>query len=87
MGLEPFICYILFQSTPPRREVTERYVCRPDRRAISIHTSPKGGDILVQILTQQPDISIHTSPKGGDSKNSTDLERRTDFNPHLPEGR
>ena len=36
-----------FQSPPPRREVTTADADGHDRRGISIHTSPKGGDFRV----------------------------------------
>ena len=56
----------IFQSTPPRREVTsaeyEGYWPLP----ISIHTSPKGGDAGSGSGGAWVPISIHTSPKGGD---------------------
>ena len=35
---------VLFQSTPPRREVTDEEVALAGDFEISIHTSPKGGD-------------------------------------------
>ena len=56
----------LFQSTPPRREVTRHPLRRTHRRVISIHTSPKGGDSRCSPFLFQVWISIHTSPKGGD---------------------
>ena len=34
----------LFQSTPPRREVTHEFIYLRRTDVISIHTSPKGGD-------------------------------------------
>ncbi|RYN12398.1 hypothetical protein PG2022B_1698 [Bifidobacterium animalis subsp. animalis] len=55
-----------FQSTPPRREVTEHYASLTNARQISIHTSPKGGDHKGFRSAFACPISIHTSPKGGD---------------------
>ncbi len=58
---------VQFQSTPPRREVTEPLLHDLHLFAISIHTSPKGGDAVdVDKIVKRIDISIHTSPKGGD---------------------
>ncbi len=76
-----------FQSTPPRREVTGPLVESGDGTVISIHTSPKGGDLQAHGLMERSDISIHTSPKGGDSALRGWSSRPENFNPHLPEGR
>ena len=76
-----------FQSTPPRREVTRvGEWCGPHVR-ISIHTSPKGGDIQDDQIQAGHVISIHTSPKGGDRMQSRTRRSSSNFNPHLPEGR
>ena len=56
----------LFQSTPPRREVTPVYLPLLASAVISIHTSPKGGDPFGGGRAHLDMISIHTSPKGGD---------------------
>ena len=57
----------LFQSTPPRREVTTTTEDMLIETAISIHTSPKGGDLEESRHDVGEHISIHTSPKGGDT--------------------
>ena len=54
---------------------------------ISIHTSPKGGDFAAMFPVEDYPISIHTSPKGGDPRWKRPTVDRSNFNPHLPEGR
>ena len=56
----------IFQSTHPRREVTQCRQQACDTINISIHTSPKGGDCAIYAKFRRVSISIHTSPKGGD---------------------
>ena len=58
----------IFQSTPPRREVTPSKLKPNIVNSISIHTSPKGGDEPTRYAHEQYRISIHTSPKGGDQQ-------------------
>ena len=84
---EPSISCTVFQSTPPRREVTIRTTLRESPALISIHTSPKGGDATRHQPDSTPHISIHTSPKGGDACMLLQVRRACYFNPHLPEGR
>ena len=55
-----------FQSTPPRREATVAHAQLHDCGVISIHASPKGGDMSVEMFFVVGAISIHASPKGGD---------------------
>ncbi len=57
---------MVFQSTPPRREVTAGRGRVGQVCVISIHTSPKGGDLRAMPTPSRCLISIHTSPKGGD---------------------
>ena len=54
---------------------------------ISIHTSPKGGDVCPRPEILSSLISIHTSPKGGDAISKWYDNHHFYFNPHLPEGR
>ena len=54
---------------------------------ISIHTSPKGGDLSPRLRQGSWIISIHTSPKGGDGSLIRSWYVLSYFNPHLPEGR
>ncbi len=57
-----------FQSTPPRREATSAARSRTRATRISIHASPKGGDVPPRRQGHARKISIHASPKGGDCK-------------------
>ena len=84
---EPTRKCVQFQSTPPRREVTDAHGSAPAMGVISIHTSPKGGDLFQMPVSLRQLISIHTSPKGGDKRPLLTQKPPHNFNPHLPEGR
>ena len=53
----------LFQSTPPRREVTDADDDGVDDSIISIHTSPKGGDNLALPAAVEVSIFQSTPPR------------------------
>ena len=76
-----------FQSTPPRREATPRLLLTEGEFRISIHASPKGGDLDGARRQTKVFISIHASPKGGDHLHDTRRTAALNFNPRLPEGR
>ena len=56
-----------FQSTPPARGATKRYLLQKAMSVfISIHAPREGGDILFRQLTCLNVISIHAPREGGD---------------------
>ena len=77
----------VFQSTPPRREVTDVDDDGVDDSIISIHTSPKGGDNIHGVHGLIGGISIHTSPKGGDARLLATLQKTSPISIHTsPKG-
>ena len=59
---------VIFQSTPPSREVTVERATTKKATIISIHTSLAGGDISRYCWISLRAISIHTSLAGGDGE-------------------
>ena len=87
MGLVVDPIQRVFQSTPPRREVTQVEATR--KREAEFQSTPPRREVT---LADADDafaggISIHTSPKGGDWLGAAQRGVASDFNPHLPEGR
>ena len=76
-----------FQSTPPRGEATRALLARRALHGISIHASPRGGDMSDHVYFDGSVISIHASPRGGDAHKRSVSRWLTHFNPRLPEGR
>ena len=77
----------IFQSTPPRREVTHAQSDTNQRHVISIHTSPKGGDMGATIHIDVPKFQSTPPRREVTSYGTTEKQRHPHFNPHLPEGR
>ena len=79
--------FVLFQSTPPRREVTSAAVGHTHSK--SFQSTPPRREVTEFYLRSStcPEISIHTSPKGGDGIFPSTGNTPGNFNPHLPEGR
>ena len=76
-----------FQSTPPRREVTEAF--RSWLKSNLFQSTPPRREVTAEAakLSGHVQISIHTSPKGGDGCARPADVLPAYFNPHLPEGR
>ena len=76
-----------FQSTPPRREVTEAF--RSWLKSNLFQSTPPRREVTAEAakLSGHVQISIHTSPKGGDATCPSYSRFGAYFNPHLPEGR
>ena len=62
----PPILMFLFQSTHPKRDVTNGFNTYGEAFIISIHTSQTGCDTLEKSLDDLSELSIHTSQTGCD---------------------
>ena len=73
-----------FQSTPPVKAATTRYILDSQRYFISIHAAREGGDGFLPAVAVPRHISIHAAREGGDSNPVPRGVYNDHFNPRRP---
>ena len=75
---------VLFLSTHPVRDATQKYWAEYDVEQISIHASREGCDFMDAMLDALFEISIHASREGCDAVRRTRPCCRPYFYPRIP---
>ena len=68
-----------FQSTPPRREATVHVMLLTDFERISIHASPKGGDLVKTTINHHTNYFNPRLPEGRRHRSVCETFRSTQF--------
>ena len=55
-----------FQSTPPVKAATKKFIAKRDGYTLSIHAAREGGDAYALAFHLIEDLSIHAAREGGD---------------------